>query len=733
MELTNNAFLKDENILTLFSLNNLIIPEIQREYVWGKNTKVLEKFLNDLKESACVCNSCHHVHGNQNINIGFLYSYKPPYVKLENERYLDEYLIDGQQRITTIFLLLLVRAVVENRVEDFCNIVRYDENEKHMSFSYKVRNLTQDFLLRLVEHIVKNPSINSLDFFLSDEYPFWFLADYYQDPTIASMTCSIKSMLKIFPCEEYYFDYLLESIHFWHFKTEATSQGEELYISMNSRGEQLSSHETQKATSLPPEEQINWGKKWENWQTFFWKNRNNNNAKNFNADKGFNQYLDCIDSLERFKYELSSGNAITEDSLGSFHTDIKDIEIYMEALSYICDKKKFNLDAYSYKDWYDSFLSDIWEELNINESSWKVSKNTYNNDAVAKNKAMLFWSWMYYYKLKRTDNIDSSNIDSSEMLRLIHFYYIRYHCYKRSARPLFRIIEDIAKNGFNIYKQLNGNNEEIDDQDKEGETDSRLFSNEEVVLSKIFNLNTSSAFALESICWKLQDIPYLKDGKKVGGNTINDFLDYIGNDNEQTALKEMETLYSDLNYLISNDDNFNKVKSLLLFYSEDYGCPFWQRQSPYYYYNYECSLKKRIVRCEAFLDFYKEYRESRDLDQMLKEKRKDFFSLNHVFDFNEEVVHSLKNMAIIYDAIITRNPDLVQIWNKDSVAFSNSLVEEDVESGQYLYRNQMKLWSLKRYFGSNFIEIKLPKGWRQLLIDSYPDISFKFKNYDNSR
>lgn len=27
-----NAYLKDENLLTLFSLNNMIVPEIQREY-----------------------------------------------------------------------------------------------------------------------------------------------------------------------------------------------------------------------------------------------------------------------------------------------------------------------------------------------------------------------------------------------------------------------------------------------------------------------------------------------------------------------------------------------------------------------------------------------------------------------------------------------------------------------------------------------------------------------------
>ncbi len=725
MKQTNNAFLKDENILTLFSLNNLIIPEIQREYVWGRNTNVLEKFLNDLKESADVCDTCHHVHGNNNINIGFLYSYKPPYVKLENDRYLDEFLIDGQQRITTIFLLLLTRAVVENRVEDFCNIIRYDEAGKHMSFSYKVRNLTQDFLLMLIRHIIEHPYKETLNFFLTKEYPFWFLAEYNEDPTIAAMASAISSMLKIFPSNEYYFDYLLESVHFWHFKTEATSQGEELYISMNSRGEQLSSNETQKAASLPPKDQIIWGRKWEEWQTFFWRNRNKE-AVNINADKGLNQYLSCIDSLERFRYELSTKDTVSEEYLGNFHADIKDIDIYMDALRFICDKKNFKLDSYSYQEWYDSFMADIWTELNKNESSWYVSKSTYNNDAIAKNKAMLFWSWMYYYKLKR-----DSTIDSSEMLRLMHFYYVRYHCYKRSARPLFSIVEDVAKNGFCVFKQLNGNNEVIDDEDKEGETDSRLFSNEEIVLSKIFNLNPTSSFALEASCWKLQDLPYLKDGKKVGGNTINEFLNYIAIDNEQKAIQDMDTLYSDFKSLFDNAENFNKVKSLLLFYCDDNGDPFWQRQSPYYYSNYECSSKKRIVRCQAFLNFYREYREKKNLDMMLVEKRNIFFSEFRVFNFDEVQVPSMKHIVIVYDAILSNNSNFTQVWNNDSLAFSDNITEEDISKKQYLYRRQIKLWSLKRYFGSNYQEIVLPKGWRQNLTEEYSNISFEFLNYDN--
>lgn len=721
MRKINNAFLKDENILTLFSLNNLIVPEIQREYVWGKNTKVLEKFLMDLKENANICRECHHVHGNHSINIGFLYSYKPPYVKLENERYLDEFLIDGQQRITTIFLLLLTRAVKENRVEDFCNIIRYDKEGKSMSFSYKVRNLTQSFLLSLVCHIVDNPGIDSLDFFVSDEYPFWFLADYYEDPTIASMICALKSMLQNFPNDEYYFDYLLESVHFWHFKTEATTQGEELYISMNSRGEQLSSNEVQKAASLPPEDQKKWGQKWEKWQTFFWRNRNKE-AANINADKGFNQYLDCICSLERFKYELSENNGV-EENLENFRASIENIATYMEALEYVCDKKNFDFDAYSYQRWYDSFLADIWSELNKNDSSWSVSKSTYNNDAVAKNKAMLFWSWMYYYKLKEGE------VNSTEMLKLIHFYYIRYHCYKRSARPLFRIIEDIANNGLCIFNQLNGNNEEIFDDDKEGETDSRLFSYEEIELSKIFNLNSTSPFELESICWELQDLPYILDGKKVGGNTICDFLCYISKDDKEKAKIDMKHLCSDFKTLFGDDDNFNKVKSLLLFYSDENGHPFWHRQSPYNYFNYECSQIKRIVRCKAFLDFYAEYRKSNNLDQMLSEKRKAFFCENHVFDFSEEINHSLKSTAIVYDAVLSTKPELNQIWSNDSIAFSSDV--EDVETDCYLYKNQMRLWSIKRYFFSNYKEVTLPKGWQQILIENYPGVTFEFKNYDN--
>src|SRR5690606_23129118 len=74
---------------------------------------------------------------------------------------------------------------------------------------------------------------------------------------------------------------------FWHFKTEKTDQGEELYITMNSRGEQLADYENIKAKLFEEvENQLEWSEKWEVWQDFFWKRRDGGSA-----DEGFNEFL----------------------------------------------------------------------------------------------------------------------------------------------------------------------------------------------------------------------------------------------------------------------------------------------------------------------------------------------------------------------------------------------------------------------------------------------------------
>ena len=102
-------------------VNQIVIPEIQRDYVWGKNQ--VEGLLNSIHEDfenfkkgidinqlpqleVEIQKAFKEIYNKQKYacNIGFIYAYNDP-------EYSGKYfLIDGQQRLTTIYLILLVLA-----------------------------------------------------------------------------------------------------------------------------------------------------------------------------------------------------------------------------------------------------------------------------------------------------------------------------------------------------------------------------------------------------------------------------------------------------------------------------------------------------------------------------------------------------------------------------------------------------------------------------------------------
>ena len=91
--------------------NELIIPEIQRDYVWGNNEIVLRRFLNNIFNN-----------NKKELDIGFFYEYK---VYQNEEIYA---LIDGQQRITTLVLLYWYLGVDGNCIRNFKFKVRENCN-----------------------------------------------------------------------------------------------------------------------------------------------------------------------------------------------------------------------------------------------------------------------------------------------------------------------------------------------------------------------------------------------------------------------------------------------------------------------------------------------------------------------------------------------------------------------------------------------------------------------------
>lgn len=721
----SNTYLKDESILTLLALNNLIVPEIQREYVWGENENVLKKFIEDVKNHAEKCDSCKRVHSTSINNIGFLYSYKPPYTELEKGRYLDEFLIDGQQRITTIFLLLLTCAVKEHRIKDFLNICRIHDDGYAECFNYKVRSITQDFINYLVKHVIDNGD-TSLDFltgFLesnhendhenkSKDRPSWFLSDFEQDPTVSSICKSLGIIIESFNDDDsLYFDFLLENIHFWHFKTEATSQGEELYISMNSTGEQLSTNEIKKAEILSREKAINFGNKWETWQNLFWWKRCEGISKvtgEENADKGFNNYLLCIEDLER-KFEQGIPQSDT-------------FQIYMDALCLVtntsCEEKsskgedlllKKLDDLHLPTEWLLDFREKIWNILN---TEWSIGEKI--TDA-AFQKTMLFWPWMYFCKSIRNKSQQANSLKDvlnnhlEDLLRILHLFYIRYHCDKRDYRKIKTAIDKIIEE--DSYKNALDKIDEVTVE--ESESDENSFYVEEKELQKLYNSNNE----LESIIWKIQNVPVIRDGSNCGGNTIMKFKDMLKDCDSATQVLEFLRKVFDQS---KKEPSLNQslLRSLLLLYSSTSSNGqddvFWHGTDGIRYFTEEW---KRTVRSNAFWRFYEENKaeDSLDLLKLLESKRKSFFSNNNIIDYNSPMPRYKK--AIIYDALCSLQKSGDSIWTNNNVGFgTNSNVTSLFNDKDVLYRI-----SKKRV--ENTL-CNLPNNWQEILKQTYKSLTF---------
>ena len=699
-----NAYLKDENLLTLLSLNNFIVPEIQREYVWGKEcnkTAVLQPFLESLKNAAKI-GLCHHAHSQENIHIGFLYSYNPIYLNNEGEHAFDECLIDGQQRFTTLFLLLLCRSVCENRIQDFLNLIRWEEG--NLAFDYKVRSLTHMFLFDLIMAVEKNGK-ETIDEILYGKYPNWLMQDYQNDATINAMLGALKTITEVFDNpSDYYFDFLLNRIRFWHFRTDVTSQGEELYITMNSRGEELSGNESSKAQLFSSADQIVWGPKWEIWQTFFWRNRGGNE----NADKGFNNFLACCKELIR--------------KTQSSPETIEDIDIFYGSLEHIFDHDwKFDLTQTcptSYCDWIDKFKAMIWNKLNTASEKWSIDDSS--KDSSQQERAAIFWPWMYYYYYCTKSN---KKIDDKIWVRLLHICYLNGNAGNRVYAGIKYFIEELANYVPPQGKETIFSLHNFTDKD-------HYLSDENKNLSQIYDGCTSlkDAYELESIVWKIQDEKYFLDASDLGGVTIQNYLsEFQKKVTSVISLKMLlEEFLTNLKMMFPStnlEKNAILLKRCLLFYSSNGSC-FWKQESPYYYRNYETSKWNRIIRTSSFINFYFDMISSagvrlfsiHDIEQKIIQKQDDFFKTNVKHQqFNQGVWEDFE-IAILYDFLTSG-----KLWSQSKhpdLGFkpqTTGLFPEwpGIVNKVAKKRNQPQ-------------EVSVPPTWRTDLQAKFPTVTFTF-------
>lgn len=212
---------KDNNI----TLSKIEIPIIQRDYAQGRRNedvkRIRERFLDALFQS---------IIGNGHITLDFIYG------DISKDGVLTP--LDGQQRLTTLFLLHWYIAKKEN--------IELKEYEFLNSFSYSTRPSSRDFCQELVKY---SPGFNVKELSVAIKDQAWYPYEWKNDPTIQSMMVMIDAIHEKFNNQTDLWESLVtnKNISFYFLPLTEMGLTDDLYIKMNSRGKPLTPFEHFKA------------------------------------------------------------------------------------------------------------------------------------------------------------------------------------------------------------------------------------------------------------------------------------------------------------------------------------------------------------------------------------------------------------------------------------------------------------------------------------------------------
>lgn len=157
---------KTFNLWKLLGEYDVVVPVIQRDYAQGRKGKeyVRKTFLSEIKSYLC---------DKKVATLDFIYG------NINGKRF---YPLDGQQRLTTLWLIYWYVSFRAGKLETDC--------EKLKKFSYETRSSSRDFCAELCEKMksVKYDDIKEYDgiagFIKSHT---WFYSAWLQDPTVSAI------------------------------------------------------------------------------------------------------------------------------------------------------------------------------------------------------------------------------------------------------------------------------------------------------------------------------------------------------------------------------------------------------------------------------------------------------------------------------------------------------------------------------------------------------------------
>lgn len=329
--------------------NTIEIPIIQRDYAQGRIGKeyLRASFLKELKEALD--------NKEKPLKLDFVYG-------SQENNHLQPF--DGQQRLTTLWLLHWYIALRAGKLEEASEILN--------KFSYETRISSREFCKNLckTDNFEKFVEGSVVDFITQQT---WFYSFWKQDPTIQAMLrmlagedeVLIDNIEKLFEKEtkedfDRYWRLLTKEtpIAFYYQPLENFGLSDDLYIKMNARGKQLTPFENFKADLIGYIEQQakdeknykkeEWNKLLDvykgipilldtDWMDIFWKNKSTTHQVDeiyyaflnrffWNYYVGYSKETGSkIEQTDTYKY-LNRDNYITYESLENYK-DNEDIPL----------------------------------------------------------------------------------------------------------------------------------------------------------------------------------------------------------------------------------------------------------------------------------------------------------------------------------------------------------------------------------------------------------------------
>lgn len=396
----------------LFSENRrIVIPDLQRDYCWGDETnkkssgatgELITDFINNLIE-------IYDRNNYDTLNMGLFYGYEVPTNHIQ--------LCDGQQRLTTLYLLIgMINRKVGKFRQNLISDYEYKHDDKEPYLNYAIRESSLYFLSDLVCRffIGQESSVDKI------EEADWYFSEYSLDPSICSMISALKIIEEIlFPKDINWLfsfgNWVLHNLSFLYFDMGNRRNGEETFVIINTTGEPLSATQNLKPLIINAEINRhieNVDRKWEEIETWFWKNRK---GYNDTADAGFAEFLRWISVIEQ-------RNELLPDKMKS---DKK--EYLIQDILQGKEHGKFQYEKISFNTIYKYWKSLVW----IMENNGSLFH--FNSDI-----------------LSPTENKDVNNkkaISQAECFRLLPILRFVYN-------NLDMIIEDtsVQRNALRIYK-----------------------------------------------------------------------------------------------------------------------------------------------------------------------------------------------------------------------------------------------------------------------------------------